>query len=105
VVFAIVSSVKASDANEQRAALVQSDGSDACMTSPLAAGCDEFRSSLEADRTFGNLAIWSFVTGGVLGAGTAVYALMTPKAKSPSSVQAVPTVTAGGGGLLITGRW
>lgn len=104
IVFAIASSVKAGEADEGLAALVANDGATPCfMTSPDAA-CAPIRSSLEAERAFKNLSVWSFVAGGVVGAGTAIYAFST-RAKRTSYVRAVPVVSAHAGGVVITGRW
>jgi hypothetical protein len=115
VVFAIVSSVNGSDADGQLVTLQEQGGSKPCSTPALAMGCADIQSSLEARDTLRDLAIWSFVAGGVLGAGTAIYAAVAPRSESTpetkltpkptSKVRAVPVVTARGGGLVIGGEW
>jgi hypothetical protein len=106
VVFAIVASVKASDADDQQTALFQDGGGRACeMPTTLADRCSELESSLGAERTFSNLSLWTFVTGGLVGAGTAIYALTTPTPKPKGAVQVVPMVAAQGGGVFVMGRW
>jgi hypothetical protein len=106
VVFAIVSSVKGNDADEQQAALFQDGFGRACeKPTALAARCADLESSLAARDTFGHLSLWSFVIGGTLGMGTAVYVLATPKTKSTSTVRALPMASAQGGGLVVVGEW
>jgi hypothetical protein len=106
VVFAILSSVNAGDAADRRTTLLQDNGGkNPCLTSPLPMGCREFESSLTAKDTFGNLSVFSFVLGGMLGAGTAIYAVGTPKPKPSGVVQVVPVSSAEGAGLMLHGRW
>ena len=45
------------------------------------------------------------VIGGALGAGTALYALVTPKPKTTNAVRALPIASARGGGLIVAGEW
>jgi hypothetical protein len=104
IVFAVVSSVNAADAEERSMTLAQKGGAPCLMSSP-GPECEAFKSSLTAERTFGNLSLWSFVVGGALGAGTAIYALAAPKSKPKSAVQAAPVVWTSGGGLMVVGRW
>jgi hypothetical protein len=92
VVFAILSNGKAGDAEA------------------ATRGSDE-RNSLRDDQTlFGNISFWSFVGGGAVLAGTAIYALTAggvsgEAAAPPSGLRAAPIVTAKGGGLMIGGTW
>jgi hypothetical protein len=105
VVFAIVSSVKASDAEDQAAALAQEIEQPPCLMTPPAAECEAIKGKIAASDTLGNVAIWSFVVGGALGAGTAIYALATPRTKSATSVRVVPIASANAAGLTLIGRW
>jgi len=106
IAFAIVSSVKAGDADDQREALLKKGGVRVCqMPTALATECDEAVSSLKMQDTFGNLSFWSFIVGGTVGAATGTYALATPKAKPTSTVLALPVAIDHGGGLVVTGRW
>jgi hypothetical protein len=75
------------------------------LGSGSAPGCEAIKEPLAAASTFGNLAVWSFVMGGVLGAGTALYWLTVPKSTIKSTVQAVPVANAYSGGVVIIGRW
>ena len=46
------------------------------------------------------------IGGGVVGAGTLIYALVTPGAAAPKSgVSIAPLVATQGGGMLVSGRW
>lgn len=105
VVFAIASSVKASDADEQLAVLLQKEDATPCFMASPDPACEPVRSSLAASDTLGNLSIWSFVVGGSLGAATAIYALAAPKAKAQSAVRAVPLASADTGGIMLVGRF
>lgn len=103
-VFAIVSSVNASEAEKQRTATVK-PGMNPCLAQPLTVDCASIRDSLTAKDTFGNLSVFSFVLGGTAAVGTVVYALVAPKSKPKSGVNAVPVVSANAGGVVITGHW
>jgi hypothetical protein len=105
IVFTVVSNANAADAKEQRAMFVAENVFDPCSMDASTARCEEFTSTLGATERFGNLAIWSFVLGGLVGAGTATYAIVAPRSKSASSMTLAPTVAANGGGLVIAGRW
>lgn len=108
VVFAIVSSVKAGDAEDQRAAIVaQANGSEpSCLRPVPAPECKAIESTLSAQGTFANLSVWSFVVGGMLGAGTAIYGVTTaPRTTSKRAVQVVPMVSAEAGSVVIKGHW
>jgi hypothetical protein len=106
VVLAIVSNGHGTDADSQQAALLQEAGGRACeMPTTLAQRCEQQRSSLATRDTFRDLSIWSFVAGGAVGIGTAVYGLATTRAKPTSAVRVVPVATAHAGGLVIVGEW
>ena len=55
--------------------------------------------------TFGNVATWSFIGAGVLGAATVIYAVAAPKAEKAPDVRVVPVVTQQSAGLAVGGRW
>jgi hypothetical protein len=106
VVFAIVSSVKGSDAEEQRRVIDQKIGEPPCLKASRDPECTEIESTLTAQRTFANLSVWSFVVGGMLGAGTAIYGVTTaPRTTSRRAVQVVPMVSAQAGAVVIKGHW
>jgi hypothetical protein len=105
IAFAIVSSVHATDAAEQRSAAVQRGVVQPCAMPTNAKLCEEFTSTLSARDDFGNASLWSFVVGGALGAGTVVYMLTSSKPKPVSATRAIPIAMGRGGGVLITGEW
>ncbi|HZF49115.1 MAG TPA: PEGA domain-containing protein [Polyangiaceae bacterium] len=105
LVFALVSNAHASDAEEQRTTANQLGSRDPCLTGMYSEQCEAHESTLAAKDAFANLSVFSFVIGGVLGAGTAVYALAAPPSKSTASAQIAPVVTSRGGGLVMVGRW
>jgi hypothetical protein len=105
VVFAIVSSVKASDAEDLRTALVEKGGSQPCLSPSLAPDCKAIENTIGAQETFLNLSVWSFVGGGVLGVGTAIYALASPKPKPANTVRVMPIMSSSTAGVVLAGRW
>jgi hypothetical protein len=106
VVFAIVANAKATAEDNQRADLVlQGNGTNQCLEAPLPGGCKQLESSIAAHDTFTNLSVWSFVLGGALGVGTAVYALVAPKPTPTGTLRAMPTASREGVGVVVVGRW
>jgi hypothetical protein len=103
--FAIVSTGHGTDADDRLQALRQKGGSKPCSVPALAAECTDVVDALAARDRFGNLALWGFLVGGVLGAGTAVYALATPRQKLPATVRAIPVADTHSGGILMVGNW
>jgi hypothetical protein len=101
VVFTVVSSVKASDAVAKFNALVKAGGPEACRSGAPAPGCGDLTDVKKERAALADAALWSFVGGGVVGAGTLIYALAAPKA----SVQALPVVTGQGGGITVRGSF
>lgn len=97
VIFAILSSGKASDAEE------------------LPLGSQERADLRDSQTTLGNVSFWSFVGGGLALAGTGVYWLVTASEPPPTPgparsgagprVRAVPVVTAEGGGVMVGGSF
>lgn len=107
VTFTIVANQRATDAESQRNAFLQDGVNKPCATPPLSSRCAEFESTLSSQQTFTNAAIASFVLGGALGAGTAIYALVTPTStpKPKPDVKVAPAVSTNGGGLVVAGVW
>jgi hypothetical protein len=105
VVFAIVSSVNASDAKALREGLIAKGDPALCLGQAPSQECTDADQHLAARDTFRDLAIWSFVAGGVVGVGTAVYAYVAPRPKSVNQVRVLPAPTARGGGVVIAGEW
>jgi hypothetical protein len=105
VVFAIVSSVNASDAKALREGLIAKSDPSLCLGQAPSQECTDADQHLADRDTFRDLAIWSFVAGGVVGVGTAVYAYVAPRPKSVNQVRALPVPMARGGGVVIAGEW
>jgi hypothetical protein len=99
--FAGASNAHASDAEEQRTAALQRGVPYPCRNPEYAQTCAEYTDTLTAQRTFANLSVTSFALGGVMGAATAIYALVVPAPKAGGHVRAVPVATTVGGGLMI----
>ena len=107
--FAILSNGKAGDAEDLKGTLEKSHGSGFCNMSANKARCDELSGLRDDQTTLGNISFWSFVGGGAVLAGTAVYVLTNgfgaPAPEASIGVRAAPMVVAKGGGLLIAGSF
>jgi hypothetical protein len=102
--FTILSNAKASDAQSTFDALSKSGGGSACAGATQPKECATLLDLRKSRDTLGNLAVWSFIGAGALGAGTVIYMLVAPKpAKPQAGVRAVPIVSAGGGGAVLEG--
>jgi hypothetical protein len=89
----------------------------ACLDPGNAARCDELRRAHDGGELFRGIAIGGYVAGGVLAVGTLVYALMPGGAPAGStsdqgsratpsrSLRAFVSVTPGGGGAVLQGRF
>jgi hypothetical protein len=104
VMFTVLSNGKAAAAKSQKEALVLSNGPAACTGASTPAGCAALKDVIGVKDNFANIAVWSFVSAGVFGAGTLIYALAAPKAQ-PKAAMIVPVATAQGGALLVRGTW
>ena len=103
VLFAVLSSSKASDAKEL-------GGWDPCYgpTPPVPNRCVELDGLRRSSATFANVSFWSFVGAGAVGASTLVYAIVaSKKEKAPATVgiQIAPVPMANGGGVVVGGHW
>lgn len=117
VTLAIVSSVKAGDADDARAALESKGGSSACTSGLLGGECAALHDFRDEAAKTGNAAVWTLIGAGILGGGTAIYALTAPKSSARSgakdgvnadpgsSFTMAPIVTARGGGVVVVGSW
>lgn len=106
VVFAALAKGKAGSAADKRTAIVKAGGSAACG-SP-SSSCQDLHDLMQTQATFGNVAAWSFIGAGALGAGTVIYALVAPRAAKAADVPVVPVVpvvTPKSAGLAVGGRW
>lgn len=123
-IFALVSSGQGSSADERMNALIAKAGPNACAGGGgiNATDCQTLTDLRSSRDTFGNLAAWSFILGGLAGAGTAVYTFVLPSvlkdeapkptdsgppgpaAPAPAKIQArlLPVVTPSGGALFVS---
>lgn len=98
VVSVVIASANGSDAQ----AILDSCRGRVCETH----GAPAEHNELASDKaTFQNVAVWSFIGAGALGASTIIYALVTSSPKSTSSLTASVLPTSGGGGVLVTASW
>jgi hypothetical protein len=103
IVFTLLANGKASDARDQRAALVAQG--ETCTGPNVPIACADLQSALGAKDTFSDLAAWSFIGAGALGVGTLIYAFVMPEPAVPNGARAVPWATADSGGMLVKGTW
>lgn len=111
VAFTIVANGKGADADALRVSV----GSPSACYGPTpipAATCDELSSKRSSQWTFSNLAVGSFITGGVFALGTAglaVYTLMRPASSqegdAAATIQLSPVIGAEHRGVVLSGAW
>jgi hypothetical protein len=99
LVFAVVANQKAATAQQARAAL----GPAGCTRTPSA--CGPVDDALNGRDAFANAAFWSLLGAGVVGAGTLVYAAVSPRRSAPPRVEAAPVVGRNAGGMVVRGAW
>jgi hypothetical protein len=106
VVFTILANGKASDAEVERDRIAKARGENACGGAAMPADCQALH-GLWADRaTFSNVAVWSFLGVGALGAATVAVTLVRSKQASESSgVSVTPAVGPGAAGVSVRGVW
>lgn len=105
IAFLVVSGNKANSAD---AALNEVDQSGAPCTSPPQPGaCSNVLSSRQASDTFHNAGVPLLAVGGVLAAGTIVYALVPrkPHTERAGQVRVLPLLGRQGGGLWLAGSF
>ncbi|MGK3996869.1 PEGA domain-containing protein [Sorangium sp. So ce1024] len=105
VVFAVLSSTSAGDADEKEASLGASGGPNACAAGRRAADCSALRRLEENAATFGNVSAWSFIGAGVLGVTTAIVWAVDSRAEGRAKFHASPVVGAQEGGFMVRGTW
>lgn len=102
--LAIMASVKAGDANGKAAQLAPGG----CASTPESAACTSLHDALVSHDTFAKAALGTFVTAGVFGAGTLVYAFVVPRAPAAATAprtQVIPVVGPGVGALTLKGTF
>ncbi|KYF73299.1 hypothetical protein BE15_06400 [Sorangium cellulosum] len=105
VVFAVLSSTNAGDADEKEASLGAAGGPNACAAGRRAADCSALRRLEENAATFGNVSAWSFIGAGVLGVTTAIVWAVDSRAEGRAKFHASPVVGAQEGGFMVRGTW
>ena len=100
-VAAILSNQKG---NEASSALGGLETSNSYCLNNASASCTNIRDLRLAQNTFGNLAMWSFIAGGAVAAGTVIYALANTKARQ-APPPLLPVVTGRGGGVVANFTW
>jgi hypothetical protein len=103
VVFTALANGKASSAASTRAAVIKAGGSSACGAP--SASCQDLHGLMQDQATYGNVAAWSFIGAGAVGAATVIYGLVAPRTAKPADVPVVPVVTPKSAGLAVGGHW
>jgi hypothetical protein len=67
--------------------------------------CDKLGRTVDAKYAFSNVALYSFISAGVLGAGTGIYAFVASRRARQTAVQIMPAVAFTGAGVSIAGVW
>jgi hypothetical protein len=102
---AVVSSSKSSDAASKLGALTQAGGPNACANPAAQAQCNALDSSYRGSSSAKNVAIVGFVGAGV-GVGGALLAYwLWPAKAGQEGARVAPVVSAGGGGVAVTGEF
>jgi hypothetical protein len=103
--FTLAANDKFSQGMAVRNALVANTGPTSCAPSfpQNAAVCANLSSVLQNHDTFTDVAVWSFIVGGAVAAGTLTYAFwpVGSGSQTAASTQVVPLVTPFGGSILV----
>lgn len=108
VAMGVLSLVKASEADGVLGRLHDTTGRGSPCAPPKAEGCEELYALRREQDAFGNAAFWTLIAGGLAGAGTFTYGLVTrpgaEKAAAPRAAVA-PLVAPGAGGVVLVGSF
>jgi len=112
-VTGILSLAKAGEADGALADLRTSTGRQSPCAAPAAATCGELLALRKEQDAFGNIAFWTLLAGGTLGAGTAVYGYVTRPRAAPAvgapvampRTAVVPVIAPGAAAVVLTGSW
>lgn len=102
-VLTVVANKKAGDAATTRDAIVKAGPAAAC-TATSSSSCQALQGAMQDQARLSNGAAWSFIAAGALGAGTLIYAVAAPRART-SALRVAPLVAAEGGGIVVRGEW
>jgi PEGA domain len=112
--FAILSKIKATDADTQAQSIAGVSGSNpkACAGASPSTECSTLGGLRASEATFADAALWTFVAAGAVGAGTLIYTFAIPHAASTpkgalkaSRAQLIPLAGPGVGGVLLKGAF
>ncbi|WP_437488225.1 PEGA domain-containing protein [Sorangium sp. So ce1014] len=107
VVFTLAANGKASDARRQWTVVDAMDGGAVNCSRPAPGSqgqqCEDLSSLVDDKYLFSNIAMWSFIGGGVAVLGTLGYWVATPPSTAEKHVRVAPLVTPGGGGIAAGG--
>jgi hypothetical protein len=107
-VTGVISLVKAGDADATLAGLQQSSKRASPCAPPAAdAKCSDLLAARKEQDAFGSVAVWTLVAGGVAGAGTVAYALVTRSrpAAPAQKTSLAPVIAPGAAGVVISGAF
>lgn len=76
-----------------------------CTTNPSLGPCPDLIRLKNEQNQFGEIALWSFASGGLVAVGTLVYGLSGPKRSTTGSVYALPAISSQGGSLVVLGTF
>lgn len=105
IAMTVVSNGKSSDADAQRAAILQDGGQCAKPGSSFVTPCADMKGTLKSLDTTANVARVAYVASGLLLIGAVTYGLLPPPKPQTGWVRAAPVVGAGSGGIIVTGAW
>ena len=100
VVSLLIAKGKGNDASDLY--IQHTDNCDSAGSVCVPAGYNDL---VEQEAMLKNLAFWSFIGAGAVGASTLIYALTRQSPKSEPSLTASALAGSTGGGLLVTGKW
>jgi hypothetical protein len=104
IIFAVVSSAKASAASDVWDELDHARVG--CPSATFAATCNELLRLREGRDRFADASVWSFVAGGIAGVGTMIYAFAVPRVGAKQDRPRVSVVSSlHGGALIVQGAW
>jgi hypothetical protein len=104
--LAVASSQKGAGVSTRLDELEKQDGPSPCFVPwRNVSACNEVVKLSNEQSTLTNGAIWTFIAGGVVGAGTLAYTLITRKKPESTAVQVHPVVGAGSAAVVVRGQW
>jgi hypothetical protein len=104
--LAIASSQKGADVSTKLDTLEKQSGPSPCFVPwRNVSACNEVVRLSDEQSRFANGAIWTFIAGGVVGAGTLAYTLVTRKKPESIAIQVHAVAGDTGAAVMLRGRW